>query len=469
MIVLKYKMDRSPNTLVEYQVSRDGRFGWFLGVWHPENNPVLAELVAEIRLEIRNSSVDSVSRTEAESWLKDFFKDLHWRMYGLLSKTGLQEKGLSLFFGVLFDHELIFVQFGRLFCSVTDSQKIKHIGANYRHHQIQTLSKMNLLGFEDKDMQVKVQRIFLEGGERFILLSGNLCAPVYDDMRDVASLPHLIRSFDNEPNPLWLILEAEDRLIAPHPRRLSRLQISSFILIFISLIAVLYIIFGNRFVEQLFHRTRLIVQSKKGLRLDQIPNTLAVDSQNVIRYMERIVNQPARDIELQIVWNATLDYEITAAPVFNLNTIFLTADNKLIAFNKKSRELEWKKSYPTDISSVDYVDNQLLVSVAPNQLFAYRDDGLEMWKCGIPVPSEAGKNLNPMRIGIGDDPRLDRPVMVFPSDKALTIMNGTTGESLSSITFTKELEAISAYDNFANCFYAVVDDALICIQLKILN
>lgn len=469
MIALKYKIDRSPNTLVEYQVSKDGRFGWFLGVWHPENNPVLAELVAEIRLEIRNSTVDSISRTEAESWLKDFFKDLHWRMYGQVSKTGLQEKGLSVFFGLLFDHELLFVQFGRLFCSITDSQKIRHIGTNYRHHQIQTLSKMRLLGFEDKDIQVKVQRIFLEAGERFILLSGNLCTPVYDDMRDVASLPHLIRSFDNEPNPLWLILEAEDRLITPRKRRLSSLQISSFILIAISLIAVIYIIFGNRFIEQLFHRTRLSVQSKKGLRLDQIPNTLAVDSQNVIRYMERIVNQPARDIELQIEWTATLEYEVTAAPVFNLGTIFLTAENKLIAFNKKSQQLEWKKSYTTDLSSVNYVDNQLMVSVAPNRLFAYRDDGLEIWTSEIPVPSQAAKNLVPMRIGIADDPRLDRPIMVFPSDKALTIMNGNTGESLSSITFTKELRAISAYDNFSNCFYAVVDDALICIQLRILN
>ncbi len=161
MIALKSKIDHSPYTLVEHQVSQDGRFGWFLALWHPEQNMALQELNTEIRLAIRNSQASNISKAEVEGWLKSFFKDLHWKLHAILRKSDLQEKGLSLFFGILYDHELFFVQFGRLFASLSDGKSLKHIANQYQHHQMQTLSKLNLFGLEDKDINTKVQRVFI--------------------------------------------------------------------------------------------------------------------------------------------------------------------------------------------------------------------------------------------------------------------------------------------------------------------
>jgi len=211
------------------------------------------------------------------------------------------------------------------------------------------------------------------------------------------------------------------------------------------------------------------VKSKQALRLDQIPNTLSIDTQNFIKYMDRIVNLPARDIELQIIWSASLNYSITGAPVFSLDNIFLTAEHNLIAFDKKSRELKWKKSFDAPISSVLFLDNTLMVCLKSNMASAYREDGSLIWEAEMTCPAESSTNLNPLRIGVQEDPRLDRPILMIPSGEVISIVDAARGESLSTITFVDEIAAISAYDNYANCFYAIVDDALICIQLKIVN
>ncbi|HCX60232.1 MAG TPA: hypothetical protein DG355_06165, partial [Candidatus Cloacimonas sp.] len=119
-----------------------------------------------------------------------------------------------------------------------------------------------------------------------------------------------------------LIIEGKARLIKTKRRKLSRLQISTGVIILLTLLAIMYVMFGNRFLDQLLHRTRITVKRSTALRLDQIPNSLTVDTQNLIKYLERIVNLPARDIELDILWTSTLDYQVTIAPVFSVDNIY---------------------------------------------------------------------------------------------------------------------------------------------------
>ena len=469
MISLKSKKDTPPYSVVEQQLSQDGRFGWFLAVWHPEQDLCLEELCTQIRLAIRNSEAQSISKAEVQSWMKDFFNDLHWKLHAHLLKTNLKEKGLSLFFGLLFDHELFFVQYGRLFCSLIHKDNLSHIGNPYMHHQMQTLHKLNLIGYEAKDLSSKIHRVFIGEAQRFIVLSGNLCKQVYEGQQDLPSIDHYIESFANSDNPLWLILDGQSRLLKPKRRRMSRVQISSLVIILITMLAIIYMMFGNRFLDQFFLRTRMSVKSKQNLKLDQIPNTLAIDTQDFLKHMERIVNLPARNIELEIIWSADLDYRITGAPVFSLDTIFLTADNILIAFDKKSRKLKWKKSFTAPISAVIYQDHILMVCLANNTAAAYREEGEELWKAEMICPQASTTNLYPLRIDVEEDPRLDRPILMIPAKDMISIVDAARGESFSTITFVDEISSISIYDNYANCFYAIVNQALICIQLKIVN
>lgn len=469
MIALKSSHHNPPYTFIESNLAQDGRFGWFLAMWHPEQNLHLEELGAELKLSLRNSDAATVSRMEVEKWLKNFFVELNWKLHAQLRKTDLQEKGLSVFFCIIYDHELFFVQFGRIFCALSDGKKIRFIGSKYQDSQMQTMKKLNLLGYADEDIKIRVHRVLIEESHRFIAISGNLSERVFETQKDLPTLDHYIESFAQSDNPLWLILDGKARLIKPRRRKLTRMQISSIIIIVLSLSAAAYMIFGNRYLDQALHRTRMTVQNNTVLRLEQIPDNLSVETKNFLKYLDRIVNLPARNIELDIMWSATLPYQVTSPPVFSLNTIYLAADKNLIAFDKKSRQLIWKKSFEGQINSIFYADNVLLVCLEDNQSFGFKENGTQLWEAELMSIHTNYGSLNPSQISQADDPRLDRAITVVPSAKFISIFDAFRGENLSTITFKQELHSLSAYDNYATCFYAIVDDGLICIQLKIAN
>ena len=469
MVALQSTHDNAPYSIVEHKINQDGRFGWFLAMWHPEPDLVLEELGAELRLAIRNSDAVRISRMEVEKWLKGYFMDLHWKLHATLRKTNLSEKGLSVFFGVIFDHELFFVQFGRMFCALSDGKKLNFIGPNHRDSRMQTLDKLNLLGYADHDIKVKVRRIFISEKHLFVALSGNLAAKIFDTQSDLATLTQYIESFSQSENPLWLVLQGKTRLIKARRKKLSRVQISFIVMLVFTLMATAYVVYGNRFLDQALHRTRINVKHNRSLRLDQIPNNLSVDTQNFLKYLERIVNLPARNIELEILWSATLPYQVTSAPVFSLDTIYLAADQNLIAFDKKSRELKWKKSYDSRINSLLFSDNVLISCLEDETGYGYREDGTQIWEMQLGSPYMRPGSLEPCRVGPENDPRLDRPITIFPSARYLWVVDASRGENLSTITFKEDIHSISSYDSYANCFYAIVDDGLLCIHLRIAN
>jgi outer membrane protein assembly factor BamB len=469
MVALEKTHAQAPYSFVDSKLSQDGRFGWFLAMWHPQQHLALEELGAELRLAILNSDASTVSRMEVEKWLKGFMGDLHWKMHALLRKTELSEKGLSIFFGIIYDHELFFVQFGRIICAVSDGKKLSFIGPNHRDIRMQTLQKLNLLGLADSDIKVTVRRVFISQKDLFVALSGNLASQVFDTQSDLQTLSQYIESYAGMENPLWLILRGKTRLIKARRRKLSRLQISSIIMLVLTVIATLYVAFGNRFLDQALHRTRINVKRNRTLRLDQIPNNLSIETQNFLKYLDRIVNLPARNIEMDIMWSATLPYQVTSAPVFSLDTIYLAADNNLIAFDKKTRELKWKKSFDSKINSVYFADNILVTCLENETGHGFREDGSEVWQMDLGSPFMRPGNHEPSRVGPEDDPRLDRAITIFPSARFLWVVDITRGENLSTITFKDDIRSISAYDSYANCFYAIVDDGLLCIHLKIAN
>ncbi|MDD2229226.1 MAG: hypothetical protein PHY48_07440, partial [Candidatus Cloacimonetes bacterium] len=147
MISLQSREASPPRSICEYRASKDGRFAWFLLTWHPEKDVVLEEIVAEIKLEVLNSEINNISRMEIEKWLRSFFADLHWKLHARLRKSSLVEKGISLFFGVLYDHELYFVKTGRIFAIVTDAKKIRSVGKDWKNYQVQSQKGLQLFGY----------------------------------------------------------------------------------------------------------------------------------------------------------------------------------------------------------------------------------------------------------------------------------------------------------------------------------
>lgn len=469
MIALQSREASPPRSICEFNASKDGRFAWFLLLWHPEKDNVLEEIVAEVKLEILNSRINSVSRLEIEKWLMHFLADLHWKLHAQLRKSSLQEKGISLFFGVLYDHELYFLQAGRIFCLLTDAKKIRSVGKDWQNFQVQSQDGLQLFGYADKDMRLKVHRLHIADNQRFIVLSGNLAQKILPRVSDPATIDALIETYATEDNPLWLILEGRERLLKPRRRKLSRLQISSWVLIMLTVLTALYMVFGNRSLDQFVYKLRLSFQKEKTLRLEQIPTTLNINTQDLRKYMDRIVNLPARNISLHIAWSTDLPYPATLSPAFSLANIYVVSGTRLNAFDKKSRQLLWSKAFPHPVRTVLNGQSSLVISLANQQVFGLKEDGTTLWQQNLPTESNADNRSAPCEIRSSDDPRLDRSIVVIPSRRGISILDTARGESLSSLTLKQDLQALSAYDSYANCFYALVDDAILCIELKIEN
>lgn len=469
MISLQSREASPPRSICDFHASKDGRFAWFLMLWHPEKDNVLEEIVAEVKLEVLNSPINSISRLEIEKWLKTFCADLHWKLHAQLRKSTLKEKGISLFFGVLYDHELYFVQSGRIFCVVTDTKKIRSVGKDWKNYQVQSQDGLQLFGYADRDISIKVNRLHIMENQRFIVLSGELANKILPRVSDTATIDSFIETYAAEDNPLWLILDGKERLIKPRRRKFSRLQVSSWVLIILTVLTALYMIFGNRSIDQLLHKLRLSFQKEKTLRLEQIPTSLNINTDDLRKYMDRIVNLPARNISMEVAWSTDLPYKATLSPAFSLDNIYLVSDERLSSFDKKSRQLLWSKSFPADIRSIISGQGNIMISLANQQVYGLKEDGSVLWQQNLPTESIAVNYSAPCEIRTTDDPRLDRSIVVIPSRRGISIFDTARGEILSSITLKQDLQAFSAYDSFANCFYALVDGAILCIELKIEN
>ncbi|MDD2230312.1 MAG: PQQ-binding-like beta-propeller repeat protein, partial [Candidatus Cloacimonetes bacterium] len=408
-------------------------------------------------------------RMEIEKWLRSFFADLHWKLHARLRKSSLVEKGISLLFGVLYDHELYFVQTGRIFAIVTDAKKIRSVGKDWKNYQVQSQKGLQLFGYEDSDLTLKPNRLYLAEKQRLIVLSGELAQKILPRVSDPATIDTLIESYAGEDNPLWLVLEGRERLIKPRSRKLSRVQISSIVLISLTLLTAIYMVFGNRILDQLVYKSRLSFQKEKITRLEQIPTTLKINTDDIRKYMDRIVSTPARNVSMEVAWNTELPYVIKLSPAFSLDKIYLVADSRMMAFDKKNRQLLWSKSFDVDIRSVLLSHGNLLISLDNQQVYGLKDDGSEIWQQNLPTESIVADRFVPCEIRSSSDPRLDKSIVVIPSRRGISIIDPNSGETLSSITLKQDLQALSAYDSYDNCFYAVVDGAILCIELKILN
>ncbi|HNQ43565.1 MAG TPA: hypothetical protein PKI59_04015, partial [Candidatus Cloacimonadota bacterium] len=148
---------------------------------------------------------------------------------------------------------------------------------------------------------------------------------------------------------------------------------------------------------------------------------------------------------------------------------YLNADNHLLAFDKKSRNLRWKKSFAQPLSALLFNESTLLVCQKDDQAYGFKEDGSLIWEQTLECPHQPASSFIPRVITPEQDPRLDRAITVIPSERSISIFDANRGESLSSITFKEQITNLSRYDSYANCYYAVMENVLLCIQLKIVN
>ena len=459
MITILSKFAQFPSSICDYQASKDGRYGWLLCTAHEENSHELEEIQAEIKLEIMNSGVLAVSKMEIENWLKGFFADFHWKLHARLLKTGLREKGLSLFFAVIYDCEIYLIQFGRIFCAVTHGKKLDCVGKNWKNYQIQTLKDLNLFGLSEDDIRVRPLHLRLAENESLIILSGQIAGKVLDSGTENASLLPLIESYSASDKALWMILKNMPQLTKTHARKFSKLQISSFILILATLLAILYMTYGNRILDVWFHRARREVSAGP---LQEVKKDV---NENIVK----VLNAQARDIELEIKWSMDLSSAVTSCPVFDLENVYLAQGGTVAAYSKKNQAKQWVKTFPELAVTLQKTQSSLVASLQSGAVSGLDFSGKEIWRQSLePNPARPAQTC-PLEITPDDDKRIDRSIMVVPGANQISVLDSQNGTVLSSLQLPDRLTFLSQYDDLGFCFYAAVGDALLCVQLKIVN
>jgi hypothetical protein len=458
-----------PHATAEYQADRDGRFAWILCTWHPETSIELEEIRTEIKLEILNSGLRDVSKLDVGKWFKNFFADLHWKLHARLLKTNLKEKGVSVFLGLLFENELHFVQFGRVFCAITQKNKLVPVGQNWHNFHVKGHAELNLLGFSDDDIKVRPQNVLIPEKESLIVLPGSVANPLFAQNPDAGSVLALLESFTGNPSAMWLMFTNQPPMTKAKRKRINKLHISTFILILLTIVAITYVIFGNRFIDVGVRKLRALFHSGQKTSLEQVPEVLNVSGNKIVRYLGRAVSMPAKDVGLEIAWSTDLPYEITVPPTFNFGSLFLASNEILMAFNKKDQHLQWKNSLPARIACVKVTSEGLIVNLADHRIMGISFNGKKMWEQNIDSCGTEGQMLPAVEITNENDPRMDGSITVVPSAKAISVISSASGEIMAKIPLTEDLKFFTDYDANASCFYAVIQNSLACVRMKVSN
>jgi hypothetical protein len=459
MISIQSKFASFPQGLCEFQGSKDGRYGWFLCTMHEEENEALEEIQAQIKLDILNSDVLEISKIQIENWLTSFFEDFHWKLHASLRMTNLREKGISLFFAVTYDSEIYFVQFGRIFCGLNRGKKMLFPGMPWKNFHIRSHREMNLLGLAEEDIKVRPVRVRLAENETLYVLSGGMAAEVFGSGTDLKGMLALIESYGSSGNAVWLVLKNQPQLQKLKKRRLNKLQITSLILLLGTILAIVYMAFGNRILDVILHRTKKDVSAWQ----------MSTVSSEVITNLGKVLNFPARSIELNIGWSAELPYNITSAPAFDQGKIYLANSNNLLVYGKKNRELLWEGSYGAPISGILPTGAGLELCLQNDHLIGLDREGNEIWRKSLENGISGNNGSRMMEITNNEDKRIDRGITVVPMQKGVAVLDSQSGETISELQLNERLRYLSSYDDYDMCFYAVIENSLVCIELRIVN
>jgi hypothetical protein len=472
MITLQNRYASFPQGMFDFNASQDGRFGWFLLTWHPETDSILEEIQTQIKLDIRNSQLGQTSKLEIEAWLKSFFAEYHWKMHATFRKTNLKEKGISLLLAVLYEQELFIVEFGRMLCGVCSKEGLHPIGRSWTNFHVKSLEEMTLLGISEEDITFKTKRFLLQENHRFIALPSIFTEKLSALNVDYDSIDTMMQSVFNDTEACYFTLLSKPKLVAQRRPRLRRFQISAIIIILISALAVLYMQFGNRWLESTGRKIKLMLSNKSALTAEQIPSYLNIQTDKIKRQwekIEQITNLPARNITLQKSWQTNLDFLITATPSFDIKNIYIVSDDKLMAFDKSSKKLQWKTGFNADIRDISVVRGNVIAMLSNQQLVGLKNGDKIAWTRPFVDRVPIRQTLLPCEISNEDDPRINNSVLVIPADRGIYILDANSGNLLSSYTFEKRLQFLSQYDAYNNCFYAVVADGIQCIELNVTN
>jgi outer membrane protein assembly factor BamB len=177
-----------------------------------------------------------------------------------------------------------------------------------------------------------------------------------------------------------------------------------------------------------------------------------------------------KSIQLRKLWSTEIEFTLTYPPLFDLKNIYLVSFNKIAVYDKNTMQNIWRKQIDNDIKSLSLMDgnNILITDINGGILALNRNTGETNWTHNFDVVyiDEFDFSSKPFQITNNDDKRLLTPIIIFPINNEINILDNNTGEILFTLDFEDYVYHVSEYDRIEQSLYVTYGDKIAKLILE---
>ncbi len=432
----------------------------------------------------------------ADHDLQELFRQINWQVNATLKKSPVNmegkslETGISLLFVLFRENRLTVVQFGRILCGTISATEKVEIGHPWENFSVKSRDALNLLGYVDDNIPVKIHNIALEPGQNFVAFSSRHAARIGQTGLKPRLWKILFKELNDDSPFLHCLIEnpmKPDYRISFF-RRLKPFQITAGILTVIILVTAAYWFWGRNEVEtqliSLKERYRELERNQDPQKAPELLGNLiqsvfpTADSasikeieQNIRETMEitnRLVKGPIDQIGLIREWSRPMEGKSGIVPKFDSKAIYYGYKNNVCAIDKSTRKELWKYEADSSVEQILLTDaNRLLVATMSGKLFSLKRVGGDMEWVATNVTIQREVTSFPIQLNYIKDRRLLSSVLLFPEGDDLLALESRDGKEIAKLELTSDSIQISEYDILEKCWYIVEGSKLSKIRFDV--
>jgi len=409
------------------------------------SNQILAQLLEKFQKSFYTEEI------EIEKRMEKTFLEMHWKVASIFHKKE-KKYNISALLLVLKNDTIYLIQSGRLSVMVFE-EEAEFFGLGVKQ-LIDADEPVNMLGTEQDNISYKVFSRKLKPGAQIVALPV-FSAQKLKDLNSKSLFKEALADLaKGEAHPIFSFsLKAKKKFAKKNIFSLS--AIFSFrVLAIVVIVASFYAILGKKWIQGWISSGKEFVNEKKVQNID-IERILSPDQKLAFRTIDKLP-------QLE---------KITQKPYFDSSHLFLVSNNKIVTIYKNSYKLIWEKSIKNEIVFVNLLRNNMiiLVDASGKQFLLNRTNGELIWE------KQTRLNILPHQDDKSDiivldyikDGRLNKNYYVTARDSKLKIYSANSGELVNEKQFDQAFDFISDYDYIRKCFYVVLDNELIKLDLII--
>ncbi len=445
-----------------------------LMIHHTEDNSFYKNLNNDILNDILNLRLEDMSEEKTEESLKEYFITLNWQINSKLRKYTSSPDGISLLLLIIKNDTIFMVQFGRLLAAISENNKFIEFGRSWEYFKVKNKKELNLLGYEEENIHVKIIKKNLTGKHRIMIISSEVANKIDFENLDISKAESYLKYLNNNTKFLYLVFDiiAHNELKKQDNNLRKRIKITLFIMIAILLFSTSYVYFGKNWLQK--KQAELKEKNSEFIRNDLLQTLL--EKQNQLQdVVDQIFNGKLEikifadnKLKLKKSWEIEFEKDIIQKPLFDIKAIYLANKKSITAINKITKKNIWEKHFNNDIKYFELIDaNRMLVATNDTLFCIKRKEAKELWKKQQNYSLINSDKISSLFFAINKYNQLDSGVVISIKENTLSLLSNISGKEVAKYTFENKIKYISDYDNIFKCLYIITDNKLIKLTIHI--